>query len=42
METLKAADKRLISYAVDIGTRITEALEANRRWSASFTLRVAF
>jgi hypothetical protein len=25
METLKAADKRLISYAVDIGTRITEA-----------------
>jgi hypothetical protein len=25
METLKAADKRLISYAVDLGTRITEA-----------------
>jgi hypothetical protein len=25
METLKAADKRLVSYAVDIGTRITEA-----------------
>ena len=25
METLKATDKRLISYAVDIGTRITEA-----------------
>jgi hypothetical protein len=25
METLKAGDKRLISYAVDIGTRITEA-----------------
>ena len=25
METLKTADKRLISYAVDIGTRITEA-----------------
>jgi hypothetical protein len=25
METLKSGDKRLISYAVDIGTRITEA-----------------
>ena len=25
METLKANDKRLISYAVDLGTRITEA-----------------
>jgi hypothetical protein len=25
METLKARDKRLISYAVDLGTRITEA-----------------
>ena len=25
METLKAGDKRLISYAVDLGTRITEA-----------------
>ena len=25
METLKASDKRLISYAVDLGTRITEA-----------------
>jgi hypothetical protein len=25
METLKTADKRLISYAVDLGTRITEA-----------------
>jgi hypothetical protein len=25
METLKAKDKRLISYAVDLGTRITEA-----------------
>src|SRR5437899_3687920 len=25
METLKAGEKRLISYAVDLGTRITEA-----------------
>ncbi|MBV8906225.1 MAG: hypothetical protein JOZ22_21515, partial [Acidobacteriia bacterium] len=25
METLKAGDKRLISYAVDLGTRVTEA-----------------
>jgi hypothetical protein len=28
METLKAGDKRLISYAVDLGTRITTALES--------------
>jgi chaperonin cofactor prefoldin len=27
METLKAGDKRLISYAVDLGTRITEAFK---------------
>jgi len=25
METLKASDKRLISYAIDLGTRITSA-----------------
>ena len=25
METVKAGDKRLISYAVDLGTRVTEA-----------------
>ena len=29
METLKAADKRLISYALDLGTRITEAFNSN-------------
>jgi hypothetical protein len=29
METLKAADKRLISYGVDLGTRITTAFESN-------------
>src|SRR6202007_2613828 len=28
METLKARDKRLISYAVDLGTRITEAFNS--------------
>ena len=28
METLKQADKRLISYAVDLGTRITEAFDS--------------
>jgi hypothetical protein len=28
METLKAGDKRLISYAVDLGTRITEAFKS--------------
>lgn len=28
METLKAGDKRLISYAVDLGTRVTTAFES--------------
>src|SRR3954466_13522100 len=37
METLKTGDKRLIRYAVDLGTRITEALEAKRRSHASYT-----
>ncbi|MDP2997600.1 MAG: hypothetical protein Q8N47_08930 [Bryobacterales bacterium] len=30
METLKAGDKRLISYAVDLGTRVTTALDSTR------------
>ena len=30
METLKAADKRLISYAVDLGTRVTEAFDSKQ------------
>ena len=30
METLKNADKRLISYAVDLGTRVTTNLETTR------------
>jgi hypothetical protein len=30
METLKAGDKRLISYAVDLGTRVTTQLGSNR------------
>ena len=30
METLKAGDKRLISYAVDLGTRITTAFDSKR------------
>lgn len=30
METLKSGDKRLISYAVDLGTRITTALDSSR------------
>jgi chaperonin cofactor prefoldin len=29
METLKSGDKRLISYAVDLGTRITEAFDTS-------------
>jgi len=34
METVKASDKRLISYGVDLGTRITTAFD-----SAAFTVR---
>src|ERR1019366_5773136 len=30
METLKAGDKRLISYAVDLGTRITSAFDSKQ------------
>jgi hypothetical protein len=30
METLKSGDKRLISYAVDLGTRITEAFKSKQ------------
>jgi hypothetical protein len=30
VETLKAGDKRLISYAVDLGTRITTAFDSSR------------
>ena len=30
METLKAGDKRLISYAVDLGTRITTAFDSKQ------------
>jgi hypothetical protein len=30
METLKAGDKRLISYAVDLGTRVTEAFDSKQ------------
>jgi len=30
MTTLKAADKRLISYAVDLGTRVTTQFDSNR------------
>ncbi|MBI3680643.1 MAG: DUF4139 domain-containing protein [Acidobacteria bacterium] len=30
IETLKAADKRLISYGVDLGTRITTAFDSSR------------
>ena len=31
METLKAGDKRLISYAVDLGTRVTEAFDSKEQ-----------
>ena len=34
METLKSGDKRLISYAVDLGTRITTAFDSKARHRA--------
>uniref|UniRef100_Q02B29 DUF4139 domain-containing protein n=1 Tax=Solibacter usitatus (strain Ellin6076) TaxID=234267 RepID=Q02B29_SOLUE len=36
METLKAGDKRLISYAVDLGTRITEAFGGKQAFVREF------
>ncbi len=30
VETLKAGDKRLISYGVDLGTRVTTAFDSTR------------
>ena len=36
METLKAKDKRLISYAVDLGTRITEAFGSKQAMVREF------
>jgi hypothetical protein len=36
METLKAGDKRLISYAVDLGTRITEAFGSKQAMVREF------
>ena len=39
METLKAGDKRLISYAVDLGTRITEAFNSKAAVTREFHAR---
>ena len=39
METLKAGDKRLISYAVDLGTRITEAFNSKAAITREFHAR---
>jgi len=38
-ETIKDDDKRLISYAVDLGMRITTAYETSSKLLSSFTLR---
>lgn len=38
-ETIKNDDKRLISYAVDLGMRITTAYETSSKLLSSFTLR---
>ena len=36
METVKSGDKRLISYAVDLGTRITAAFDSERKLLSEF------
>ena len=39
METLKAGDKRLLSYAVDLGTRVTTAFDTHSNLLREFRLR---
>ena len=39
LETLKAGDKRLISYGVDLGTRVTTAFDSAREVVREFHLR---
>ncbi len=39
METIKTGDKRLISYAVDLGTRITPAFDSSSKMLSEFHLR---
>ena len=39
METVKTGDKRLISYAVDLGTRITPAFESSSKLLSEFHFR---
>jgi prefoldin subunit 5 len=39
VETVKANDKRLISYGVDLGTRITTAFDSSSKMLSEFTLR---
>ena len=39
VETIKAGDERLISYAVDLGTRITTAFDSTSKLQSEFHLR---
>jgi hypothetical protein len=39
VETVKSGDKRLISYAVDLGTRITTAFDSQNKLLSEFHLR---
>ena len=39
METIKPGDKRLISYAVDLGTRITTAFDSSNKLQGEFHYR---
>jgi len=38
-ETIKAGDRRLISYGVDLGTRITTAFDSERKTLSRFTVK---
>jgi hypothetical protein len=38
-ETIKSGDKRLVSYAVDLGARITTAFDSSSKMLRDFTLR---
>ena len=39
VETVKAGDKRMISYAVDLGSRITAAFDSSNKLQSEFHLR---
>ena len=42
VETLKAGDKRLITYGIDLGSRVTTAFDSSKANVARFTSRAVF